>query len=214
METLGHLQGLPAVPLAAGILRADRADGPTVGCSISARSPDVAAAYFEQQDLDGTGGRIALRQKLDLQQDGGLTVMGGMLENKVVVISGWGLRWAPPWRADARMRVPIWCWRPGPSTDSRTSPRKVAGDRSPRVAIGTDITDDEQVDNLVRQTLDAYGKVDVLINNAFRVPSMKPFANTFLEHIRETLELTVFGALRMIQGFTPRSSRPRFWWST
>ena len=71
------------------------------------------------------------------------------------------------------------------------------------VAVGTDITDDAQVDNLVRTTLEAYGKVDVLINNAFRVPSMKPLANTTFEHIREAIELTVLGALRLIQGFTP-----------
>ena len=70
------------------------------------------------------------------------------------------------------------------------------------VSVGTDITDDAQVDNLVAETLKAYGKVDVLINNAFRVPSMKPLANTTFEHMREAIELTVFGALRMIQGFS------------
>ncbi|OFJ52610.1 short-chain dehydrogenase [Mycolicibacterium grossiae] len=71
------------------------------------------------------------------------------------------------------------------------------------VSIGTDITDDAQVDNLVAQALEAYGRVDVLINNAFRVPSMKPLANTTFDHMREAIELTVFGALRLIQGFTP-----------
>ena len=71
------------------------------------------------------------------------------------------------------------------------------------VTVGTDITDEAQVSNLVEQTLEAYGKVDVLINNAFRVPSMKPFANTTFEHMKDAIELTVFGALRMIQGFTP-----------
>ena len=71
------------------------------------------------------------------------------------------------------------------------------------VTVGTDITDDAQVSNLVEQTLEAYGRVDVLINNAFRVPSMKPFANTTFEHMKDAIELTVFGALRMIQGFTP-----------
>jgi NAD(P)-dependent dehydrogenase (short-subunit alcohol dehydrogenase family) len=70
------------------------------------------------------------------------------------------------------------------------------------VTVGTDITDEDQVNNLVARSLEAYGKVDVLINNAFRVPSMKPFANTTFEHIRETIELTVLGALRLIQGFT------------
>ena len=71
------------------------------------------------------------------------------------------------------------------------------------VAVGTDITDEEQVNNLVEASLNAYGRVDVLINNAFRVPSMKPLANTTFEHIRDAIELTVLGALRLIQGFTP-----------
>ena len=71
------------------------------------------------------------------------------------------------------------------------------------VAVGTDITDDAQVGHLVEEALNAYCKVDVLINNAFRVPSMKPLANTTFDHMREAIELTVFGALRMIQGFTP-----------
>jgi NAD(P)-dependent dehydrogenase (short-subunit alcohol dehydrogenase family) len=71
------------------------------------------------------------------------------------------------------------------------------------VSVGTDITQDDQVDHLVSESLKAYGKVDVLINNAFRVPSMKPLANTTFDHIRDAIELTVLGALRLTQGFTP-----------
>ena len=37
----------------------------------------------------------------------------------------------------------------------------------------------------------------------FVASSMKPFANTTFEHMRDAIELTVFGALRMTQGFTP-----------
>jgi NAD(P)-dependent dehydrogenase (short-subunit alcohol dehydrogenase family) len=129
--------------------------------------------------------------------------MSGMLENKVVVISGVG----PALGTTLARR----CAENGADLvlAARTVERledvaKQVADLGRRaVAIGTDITDEAQVDNLVKQTLDAYGKVDVLINNAFKVPSMKPFANTSFDHIRETLELTVLGALRMIQGFTP-----------
>jgi NAD(P)-dependent dehydrogenase (short-subunit alcohol dehydrogenase family) len=129
--------------------------------------------------------------------------MSGMLENKVVVISGVG----PALGTTLARR----CAENGADLvlAARTVERlddvaKQVADLGRRaVAIGTDITDETQVDNLVTQTLDAYGKVDVLINNAFKVPSMKPFANTSFDHIRETLELTVLGALRMIQGFTP-----------
>ena len=129
--------------------------------------------------------------------------MGGLLENKVVVISGVG----PALGTTLARR----CAEAGADLvlAARTVERlddvaKQVADLGRRaVAIGTDITDDEQVDNLVKQTLEAYGKVDVLINNAFRVPSMKPLADTTFQHIRDAIELTVLGALRMTQGFTP-----------
>lgn len=69
--------------------------------------------------------------------------------------------------------------------------------------VRTDITEDDQVQNLVDSSLEAYGKVDVLVNNAFRVPSMKPLAGTTFQHIRDAIELSALGALRLIQGFTP-----------
>jgi NAD(P)-dependent dehydrogenase (short-subunit alcohol dehydrogenase family) len=129
--------------------------------------------------------------------------MTGLLENKVVVISGVG----PALGTTLARR----CAEAGADLvlAARTVERlddvaKQITDLGRRaVAVGTDITDDAQVNNLVDETLEAYGRVDVLINNAFKVPSMKPFVNTTFEHIRETFELTVLGALRLIQGFTP-----------
>jgi len=71
------------------------------------------------------------------------------------------------------------------------------------LAVRADITDDEEVGYLVENSMAAYGKVDVLINNAFRVPSMKPLAGTSFQHIRDAIELSALGALRLIQAFTP-----------
>jgi NAD(P)-dependent dehydrogenase (short-subunit alcohol dehydrogenase family) len=129
--------------------------------------------------------------------------MAGLLDDKVVVISGVG----PALGSTLARR----CAEAGADLvlAARTAERldEVAGQVTElgrrAVAVTTDITDDAQVDNLVRQSLDAYGRVDVLINNAFRVPSMKPLADTTFDHIRDAIELTVLGALRMIQGFTP-----------
>lgn len=128
--------------------------------------------------------------------------MTGLLENKVVVISGVG----PALGTTLARR----CAEAGADLvlAARTVERlddvaKQITDLGRRaVSVGTDITDETQVNNLVEETLKAYGKVDVLINNAFKVPSMKPFANTTFDHIRDTMELTVLGALRLIQGFT------------
>ena len=126
-----------------------------------------------------------------------------MLENKVVVISGVG----PALGTTLARR----CAEAGADLvlAARTVERledvakQITNIGRRAVTVGTDITDDAQVDNLVEETLKAYGKVDVLINNAFRVPSMRPLANTSFDHMRDAIELTAFGALRMIQGFTP-----------
>jgi len=129
--------------------------------------------------------------------------MTGMLDNKVVVISGVG----PALGTTLARR----CAEAGADLvlAARTAERltevadqvKALGRRA--VAVSTDITDDEQVANLVTRSLEEYGRVDVLINNAFRVPSMKPLADTTFQHIRDAIELTVLGALRISQGFTP-----------
>jgi len=129
--------------------------------------------------------------------------MAGMLDDKVVVISGVG----PALGTTLARR----CAEAGADLvlAARTAERldevakQVTGLGRRAVAVTTDITDDGQVERLVQQSLDAYGRVDVLINNAFRVPSMKPLADTTFQHIRDAIELTVLGALRMIQGFTP-----------
>jgi len=127
----------------------------------------------------------------------------GMLEGKVVVISGVG----PALGSTLARRCAL------EGADLMLAARTVERlegvaaeiDRIGRraVSVGTDITDEVQVANLIDRTLQSFGRADVLINNAFKVPSMKPLANTSFDHIRETFELTVLGALRLVQGFTP-----------
>ncbi|MEZ0340629.1 SDR family oxidoreductase [Mycobacterium sp. pV006] len=126
-----------------------------------------------------------------------------LLEGKIVVISGVG----PALGTTLARR----CAEAGADVvlAARTVERlaevaeQVEGLGRRALSVGTDITDDAQVANLVDKATGEFGRVDVLINNAFRVPSMKPLANTTFEHMREAIELTVFGALRLIQGFTP-----------
>lgn len=129
--------------------------------------------------------------------------MSGLLQDKVVVISGVGPALGTTLArrcAEAGADV-VLAARTVERLDDVAKQVTALGRRA--VAIGTDITDDEQVARLVSESVAAYGKIDVLINNAFRVPSMKPFAKTSYDHIRETVELTVLGALRLIQAFTP-----------
>lgn len=71
------------------------------------------------------------------------------------------------------------------------------------LVVSTDITDAESSAALVDSALDAFGHVDVLVNNAFAIPSMKDLAHTDESVIRRGLELSLFGTLRLSQLFTP-----------
>ena len=129
--------------------------------------------------------------------------MGALLDGKVVVISGVGpaLGTTLARRCAEAGADLVLAARTAERLDEVAKQVSALGRRA--VAVTADITEDAAVDNLVTQSIEAYGKVDVLINNAFRVPSMKPLADTSFDHIRDAIELTVLGALRMIQGFTP-----------
>lgn len=129
--------------------------------------------------------------------------MTEMLEGKVVVISGVG----PGLGTTLAHR----CARDGAdvvlaarSLDRLEAIAKEINDTGRRaLAVRADITDDDEVAYLVETTMATYGRVDVLVNNAFRVPSMKPLAGTSFQHIRDAIELSALGALRLIQAFTP-----------
>ena len=129
--------------------------------------------------------------------------MAGMLENKVVVISGVGpaLGTTLARRCAEAGADLVLAARTAERLDEVAGLVTALGRRA--LSVTTDITDDAQVDNLVARSVEEYGRVDVLINNAFRVPSMKPLADTTFQHIRDAIELTVLGALRLTQGFTP-----------
>ncbi|HEY9305683.1 MAG TPA: SDR family oxidoreductase [Mycobacterium sp.] len=129
--------------------------------------------------------------------------MSGMLDQKVVVISGVG----PGLGTTLAQR----CAQNGANLvlGARTVERvenvakQINDTGSKALAVRVDITNDDEVSYLVETTMATYGKVDVLVNNAFRVPSMKPLAGTSFQHIRDAIELSALGALRMIQAFTP-----------
>ncbi|WP_153339618.1 SDR family oxidoreductase [Nocardia aurantia] len=130
-----------------------------------------------------------------------------MLDDKVVVVSGVGPglgRSVCRAAAEAGAAVVL-----AARTESRL--REVAAEIAPSrtLVVPTDITDDAAVANLVDRTVDTFGRVDALVNNAFAVPSMKPLERTDFQQIRDSLDLTVLGGLRMTKAFTPTLAETR-----
>ncbi|WP_455901600.1 SDR family oxidoreductase [Rhodococcus gordoniae] len=132
-----------------------------------------------------------------------MSATAGLLRDRVVVISGVG----PGLGRTLALR----CAEHGADVvlAARTRERlekvaaEVEGTGRRALVVPTDITDDESAAALVERVVSEFGRADVLVNNAFSVPSMKPLARTDFQQIRDSVELTVLGALRLTQLFAP-----------
>ena len=128
--------------------------------------------------------------------------MSVLLDDKVVVVSGVGPglgRSIALQSAHAGASV-VLAARTEERLRSVADEIDAAGGRS--LVVPTDITDDAQVQHLVDATVEGFGRVDALVNNAFALPSMKPLARTDFQQISDSLDLTVVGGLRVTKAFS------------
>jgi NAD(P)-dependent dehydrogenase (short-subunit alcohol dehydrogenase family) len=71
------------------------------------------------------------------------------------------------------------------------------------LAVPTNLVDPEEVGNLVEQTVAEYGRLDALVNNAFRMDTFEPFEAVDLVKWRKIFEVNVWGALGLTQMCLP-----------
>ncbi|MGJ3507828.1 SDR family oxidoreductase [Enemella sp. A6] len=128
----------------------------------------------------------------------------GMLDDKVVVVSGIGpgLGQALARRAaDHGAAGVVLASRTQENLDELSAKLNEAGGKA--LAVRTDITNPDDVQNLVRATLDEFGRVDAVINNAFVMPPMSGLTNMDEEATRKSIDVTLYGSLRVTSAFTP-----------
>jgi NAD(P)-dependent dehydrogenase (short-subunit alcohol dehydrogenase family) len=77
------------------------------------------------------------------------------------------------------------------------------------VTVVTDVTDDELAAGLPAAAVEAFGRVDALVNNAFAIPPLAPLGGADLDAVRAGFETNVLGALRMTRLFTPALAASR-----
>ena len=65
------------------------------------------------------------------------------------------------------------------------------------LVVPTDITDEGSRVRLVERSLEEFGKVDCLLNNAFGIPPMDPLSTLSIESLRQANETNVFAPLRL-----------------
>jgi NAD(P)-dependent dehydrogenase (short-subunit alcohol dehydrogenase family) len=71
------------------------------------------------------------------------------------------------------------------------------------VTVTTDIRDDAAGAALLQASLDAFGRVDALVNNAFKMPPMADLSDVDVDAIRKSIDTTVLGTLRLTRTFAP-----------
>jgi len=126
-----------------------------------------------------------------------------LLDGKVIVVSGVG--------PGLGRSIAVRCAQAGADVvlAARTEARlreiagEIAGFGRKAVTVPTDITDDGAAGRLVGAALDAFGRVDTLVNNAFAIPPLADLANADFDQIRAGFETNVFAALRLTKLFTP-----------
>lgn len=67
------------------------------------------------------------------------------------------------------------------------------------LAVPTDVTDEQSVNRLIRKTMDSFGRIDILINNA-GVLLYKPILESDTREIRYVTEVNFFGAVSCARG--------------
>lgn len=70
---------------------------------------------------------------------------------------------------------------------------------SESLAVPTDVTSRDACRRLVHETLARFGRVDALVNSAYTMGKVMPFAEAELERWRVPIEVNLFGSLQLSQ---------------
>ena len=80
---------------------------------------------------------------------------------------------------------------------------EIEGAGGKALVLPTNLVDADQVRALVDGTIDAFGRIDGLVNNAFRMDTFEPFDAVDLTKWRKIFEVNVWGALGLTQACLP-----------
>lgn len=89
---------------------------------------------------------------------------------------------------------------------------ELAAGGSEALAVQLDVADEAQVADGVQETVDAFGRVDVLVNNAavFSTIAMKPFEELALDEWETALRVNLTGMFLCARAVAPHMRRQRY----
>lgn len=87
--------------------------------------------------------------------------------------------------------------------------QEIASAGGQAIAIPTDVGDQAQCEHLAAATFEAFGRIDGLINSAYRFSYAHRLEDHGLDEWQVTMDATCYGALRMIKAVLPAMKRQR-----
>jgi NAD(P)-dependent dehydrogenase (short-subunit alcohol dehydrogenase family) len=130
-----------------------------------------------------------------------------LLENRVAIVSGIG----PGMGRDISMAFAregahvVLAARGADKLDAVAAEIRALGRKA--LSVPTDIAKPEDTRRLVDAAHAEFGRIDVLVNNAFRGGVEPLFADIDLAHWRDVFDVNVFGALALTQAVVPHMQR-------
>jgi NAD(P)-dependent dehydrogenase (short-subunit alcohol dehydrogenase family) len=127
----------------------------------------------------------------------------GLLDGKVVIVSGVG-----PGLGQANARAlaregatVVMAARSADYLEQVAREIEAAGGRA--LAVATNLVEESGVAALVDRTIDTFGRLDGLVNNAFRMDVFQPFDSVDLSKWRKIFDVNVWGTLGLTQACIP-----------
>jgi NAD(P)-dependent dehydrogenase (short-subunit alcohol dehydrogenase family) len=134
---------------------------------------------------------------------GGGRAGGALLADRVAVVSGVGpgLGRQAALSLAAHGAAVVLTARRQSTLDEVAAEVVAAGGRA--VTVSTDITDAEQCERAIAVGTQEFGRVDVLVNNAFRFDAFQSFEEVDLARWKKIVDTNLFGSLTMTKAALP-----------
>ncbi len=132
-----------------------------------------------------------------------------LLQDKVIIISGIGPGLGKELVIEAAKqgaKLAIAARTASKLDDSEAELRSLGLDNE-IIKVPTDISDKAQCQNLVDKTVEAYGRVDCLINSAYNPGPFGPVETADLDGWREALEVNLFGTMQLTIATIPHMKK-------